>query len=162
MRFVTAIDLLEEIDQGSLSLPRFQRSFVWKRPDIKEFIDSAYRDYPVGALATWESDKLSDGPPGERGEPRQGRFVYLLDGQQRLTSIYGVIRGSLPPFSSVTDNLMAGLLFHVKERKFAYDGSKEVREQSDGLWVEVSRLFQQGGMEEQRTRIEQDPSNHWC
>lgn len=126
MRFVAAIDLIEETDQGSLLLPRFQRSFVWKRPDIKEFIDSVYREYPVGALATWESDKLSEGSVDGSAGGRSVRSVYLLDGQQRVTSIYGVIRGSLPPFNSGGDNLMSGLLFYVKDRKFAYDGTKEV------------------------------------
>ena len=145
MRFIEASKILEEIDQGSLMLPQFQRNFVWKKPDIKEFIDSVYREYPVGALATWESDKLTEGS--------SRRSVYLLDGQQRLTSIYGVIRGSLPPFSSYGDNLMSGLLFHVKDRKFAYAGTKDVRDHADGLWVDVSRLFQPDGVKEQSELI---------
>ena len=83
MRFASTLDLVEATDNGSLALPRFQRSFVWKRPDIKEFIDSVYRGYPVGALATWES---SPGLESHGGETTLSRRVYLLDGQQRLTS----------------------------------------------------------------------------
>ena len=151
MRFATAVDLLEETDKGSLLLPRFQRNFVWKRPDIKEFIDSVYREYPVGALATWESEQLLG--THENDATRPARTVYLLDGQQRVTSIYGVIRGGMPPFSMGGDNLMEGLLFHVKDRVFAYQGTKEVRDKSDGLWVNVSLLFQDGGLESERERM---------
>ena len=152
MRFATALDLVEEADAGSLLLPRFQRNFVWKRPDIKEFIDSVYRGYPIGALATWESDQVLS--TRLDGDFSAGRRVYLLDGQQRVTSIYGVIRGSLPGFSSADANLMDGLLFHVKDRRFAYLGTKEVREQADGLWVNVSVLFRDRGIEAERDRIQ--------
>lgn len=151
MRFANVLKLMEETDNGALLLPRFQRSFVWKKPDIKEFIDSVYRGYPVGALATWESVAMAEAQ--DNGEPAPARAVYLLDGQQRLTSIYGVIRGCLPGFRTGAENLMAGLLFHVKDRKFAYQGTKEVREQSDGLWVDVSRLFRDGGVNEALEQI---------
>ena len=152
MRFVNALDLVEATDNGSLLLPRFQRSFVWKKPDIKEFIDSVYRGYPVGSLATWESGAMLGAQSD--GEPASARALYLLDGQQRLTSIYGVIRGCLPGFNTGGENLMEGLLFHVKDRKFAYRGQREVRDQSDGLWVDVSRLFRDGGPEEAREQIQ--------
>ena len=154
MRFSSALDLVEETDNRSLLLPRFQRSFVWKKPDIKEFIDSVYREYPVGALATWESSLGLDSQGNSENAP--GRAAYLLDGQQRLTSIYGVIRGRLPGFNTGGENLTEGLLFHVKDRKFAYQGTKEVRDKPDGLWVNVTRLFRDGGLEEERERIQTD------
>ena len=153
MRFASTLDLVEATDNGSLALPRFQRSFVWKRPDIKEFIDSVYRGYPVGALATWES---SPGLENHGDETTLNRRVYLLDGQQRLTSIYGVIRGRLPEFSTGEENPTDGLLFHVKDRGFAYRGTKEVNDKSDGLWVDVSQLFSPRGVEDARERIQTD------
>lgn len=49
MNFVPVHKVLSDIDNSTLVLPPFQRSFVWKRPDIRDFIDSVYNGYPVGS-----------------------------------------------------------------------------------------------------------------
>ena len=153
MNFVSVQKLLNDIDNEMLMLPNFQRSFVWKRPDIREFIDSVYRAYPVGALTTWQTERPIDAGGGSRLDGRQDPINYILDGQQRITSLYGVIRGKLPPFHSSTHNPTEGLLFHVKDRRFAFERTADVRDNPEGLWVNVTRLFQDGGLASERAGL---------
>ena len=153
MNFVPVHKVLSDIDNSTLVLPPFQRSFVWKRPDIRDFIDSVYNSYPVGSLATWQTNRPIN--PSESGEnDRSDPINYILDGQQRITSLYGVIRGKLPPFHTSKENPTAGLMFHVRDKKFAFERTAEVRKKADGLWVKVTGLFQEGGVAAERNNLE--------
>ena len=86
-------DLLREAHEGKLQLPDFQRSYVWSDEDVKSLIGSIARGFPVGALLTLESGgpvnfapRLIEGAGG--GSELQ---QLLLDGQQRITSLYGAL-----------------------------------------------------------------------
>jgi hypothetical protein len=94
---------------GRLHLPDLQRGFVWSSDRVQALHDSLYRSYPVGALLLWEPSWEGEAPfstrawdicpPDEltgRGRPEQPIPVqpgslFVLDGQQRLTSIFRVI-----------------------------------------------------------------------
>src|SRR5262249_14591139 len=95
--------------EGKLHLPDLQRGFVWSPDRVRALHDSLYRSYPVGALLLWEPTWEGEAPfstrawdicpPDEltqRGYPEQPSAVqpgslFVLDGQQRLTSIFRVI-----------------------------------------------------------------------
>ena len=47
--------ILALIEMGTLTLPRFQRGYVWKRPDVSKLMRSLYKGYPVGSLLIWET-----------------------------------------------------------------------------------------------------------
>lgn len=84
--------LISDIQEGSLSLPELQRPFVWKRTKVRDLLDSMYRGYPVGYLLFWKS------PEGARVKEIAGirsktPSRVIVDGQQRLTSLYAVLRG---------------------------------------------------------------------
>ena len=81
---------------------------------------------------------------------------YLLDGQQRVTSLYSVIRGRLPSFHSSDDNPVSGLLFHVEDRVFAFERTRETRQHDPKLWVSVSQLFEEEGVDRAEERIEKE------
>ena len=93
--------LLEECHRGVIQLPDFQRSWVWDEDRIKSLIASVSRAFPVGALMTLETG----GPVNFKPRPVEGAPVsaknaapqsLLLDGQQRMTSLYQVtLRGSV-------------------------------------------------------------------
>lgn len=86
-------ELLEAIDQGRLRVPRFQRPFVWKPPDMLALLDSIYKGYPIGSLLLWESAKRLESldiiGPRQVPNPRTGLLTYILDGHQRLATLYG-------------------------------------------------------------------------
>lgn len=94
-------DLLKQCERGILQLPDFQRSWVWDEDRIKSLIASISRAFPVGALMTLETGgPVNFKPRPIEGAPEQARNTtpqsLLLDGQQRITSLYQVtLRGQV-------------------------------------------------------------------
>jgi hypothetical protein len=93
--------LLEDCHRGHLQLPDFQRSWVWDEDRIKSLIASISRAFPIGALMTLDSGgPVNFKPRTVEGAPSESRQVapqsLLLDGQQRMTSLYQVtLRGKV-------------------------------------------------------------------
>jgi len=93
--------LLEDCDDGVLQLPDFQRSWVWDEDRIKSLIASVSRAFPVGALMTLETGgDVNFKPRPVEGAPEKAKVrapkSLLLDGQQRMTSLYQVtLRGKV-------------------------------------------------------------------
>jgi hypothetical protein len=82
--------LLDQVDQGELALPDFQRSFVWDANSTRELIASIVASYPAGSLLLLQGGAKVFRPRSVEGAPElNGQPPYLvLDGQQRLTSLY--------------------------------------------------------------------------
>jgi hypothetical protein len=82
---------------GEIKLPKFQRPFVWKRPDMLKLLDSIYKGYPIGSILIWNSSQRLTSERSIAGlevdEQKLGWFPtnYLLDGQQRLTTLCGAL-----------------------------------------------------------------------
>lgn len=88
-------ELLEDCDRGLLQLPDFQRSWVWDEDRIKSLIASVSQAFPVGALMTLRTGgPVSFKPRTVEGAPAESKQTtpdaLLLDGQQRITSLYQV------------------------------------------------------------------------
>jgi hypothetical protein len=86
-------NLLLKCHSGEMQLPDFQRSWVWDEDRIKSLIASISRGFPIGAIMTLQvgggvefKPRMIEGAP----EPYESADALLLDGQQRLTSIYQV------------------------------------------------------------------------
>ena len=90
---------LKDIDDEKMVIPEFQRDFVWDLDKISLLFDSIYRGYTIGNLLLWiTTEKLAhkkvgdkDALPLELVEDKE--YTYVLDGQQRLTSLYSILRG---------------------------------------------------------------------
>jgi hypothetical protein len=89
--------ILDQIDSGSVLLPEFQREYVWNRDQVRGLMRSLYLDYPVGSLLTWETQAEGSFARGAAATTPTLR-VLILDGQQRVTSLYGITRGRPPVF----------------------------------------------------------------
>src|SRR5271163_3947678 len=93
--------LLDECHRGIIQLPDFQRSWVWDEDRIKSLIASISRAFPVGALMSLDTGgPVNFKPRPVEGAPSAARQVapqsLLLDGQQRMTSLYQVtLRGKV-------------------------------------------------------------------
>ena len=88
-------DLLRQCHKGELQLPDFQRSWVWDEERIKSLIASVSRGFPIGALMTLErGGEVEFKPRPIEGAPPESKSIQpqslLLDGQQRMTSLYQV------------------------------------------------------------------------
>ena len=132
--------VLDHIDSGHIALPEFQRGYVWSRKQVREFFDSLYRRHPVGGLLVWVTEAKGATHRGE-GPLAVGTVNMLLDGQQRVTSLYGVMRGRPPKFFDGNESTFTGLRFHLEEEIF---GFYKTSMKDDPLWVDVTDLMQKG------------------
>ena len=106
-------DILNKVQDGIIRIPTFQRGFVWDSDDIAFFMDSIYKGYPFGTIQLWRtSESLNTeravGPFPLFPKDDQYPIDYVLDGQQRVTSIFGVFQtdhdpGEKNPFSIYFD-----------------------------------------------------------
>lgn len=87
-------DLVEMARRGEVRIPRFQRLFRWEQEDIIKLLDSVYHGYPIGTLLLWKraasAEHLKLGPV-EIDAPQTPEAHYVVDGQQRLTALVGVL-----------------------------------------------------------------------
>lgn len=99
-------DLLKWVQKGSVRVPNFQRDFTWDRPRMLNLFDSIRRQYPIGTLLFWESAKPRRMVPhlGPLALPEfSGGKLLVLDGQQRLTTLAGVLLFDLMERSAKDD-----------------------------------------------------------
>lgn len=85
--------LIQDIEMGEIGLPEIQRPFVWPNSKVRDLFDSMYKGFPVGYLLFW-SNGVGDGHRqiGTNTKQKVPRLL-IVDGQQRLTSLYAVMRG---------------------------------------------------------------------
>src|SRR4051812_48426174 len=85
--------LIEDIDVGEIGLPDIQRPFVWNKTKVRDLFDSMYNGFPVGYLLFWGNAGANGarqiGTDSKQAVPR----LLIVDGQQRLTSLYAVLKG---------------------------------------------------------------------
>ena len=88
--------LVERITAGKIRVPRFQRTFVWRQADLHALLDSVLRGFPMGSILIWETARAIETTgrvgPIEVGAPPDGLVGYLLDGQQRVSTLTGTLR----------------------------------------------------------------------
>ena len=133
--------VLDHIDNGYMALPEFQRGYVWNRDQVKGLMESLYRRHPIGGLLVWVTNAEGAQYRGD-GELAPGMVKLLLDGQQRMTSLYGLIRGKPPKFFDGKKEAFTGLYFHVGKEDFQFYSPIAMKD--DPLWVDVTQLLQNG------------------
>lgn len=133
--------ILFQIDQGDLVLPTFQRSYVWSREQVRSLMRSLYRNYPVGNFLVWETKSETASAIGATGLVRPSHTL-LLDGQQRITSLYGIIRGKKPKFSDADGRSFLNLYFDVAEQEFEFYRVSNMKDKRH--WIPVTELMQKG------------------
>lgn len=96
-------DLVPLAHKGAIRVPAFQRIFRWEAKEIQELFDSIYRGFPMGTLLFWkkpaEAGPFSLGPLDFEA-PKQTEALWIVDGQQRITSLVGVLA---PPGEQIAD-----------------------------------------------------------
>ena len=85
--------LIDQIAMGTIGLPDIQRPFVWKNTKVRNLFDSMYQGYPVGYLLFWENAGVEGGRVIGTDTKQRPPQLLIVDGQQRLTSLYAVIKG---------------------------------------------------------------------
>jgi hypothetical protein len=157
-------DLVAKRRLGQIHVPDLQRGFVWDKQRVRELFDSLYRSYPVGSLLLWKPTWAPDETPVNvrawdlaEPDPQTGRGVralpatpkpgdvFVLDGQQRLTSLFRVIFDCREPDSTKADPALLVSLSRTAEwadAPFLYRSRFLKREKErGGLVVQASVLF---------------------
>lgn len=90
----TVNQLIEKIDTGELGLPELQRPFIWSDTQVRDLFDSMMHGYPIGYLMLWECPELDKKKTiGTDSHSYESPKEVIIDGQQRLTSLYAVMKG---------------------------------------------------------------------
>ena len=134
-------ELLDSIRKQDIVLPEFQREYVWTREQAKQLMVSLYKQYPVGGLLLWKTDK----PPALKNvkelPDKLGTVEVLLDGQQRLTTLHMLTTGDIPSFytEAEIESDPRDLYFNLKTTDFQY--YQRSRMDGDAMWRRVVDCF---------------------
>ncbi|RPI78492.1 MAG: DUF262 domain-containing protein [Desulfobacteraceae bacterium] len=127
----TVRELVDMIKRGELRLPEMQRRYVWPATRVRDLLDSLYRGYPSGAILIWETDisnPIRD-LPVHQDENIFATQKLLLDGQQRLTSLYAVISGD--PIKVRNRKKPIEILFNLDHPDISPDEFTEIEDDMD-------------------------------
>lgn len=111
------------------AIPQLQRNYVWDRKRVCDLFDSIYNHYPIGVSLIWKakSNKMAELRPNNKTimppfNVNRTTIDFIIDGQQRLTSVYGVIAGSHEAieFNSKIDFRKICFSFDKNKDRFAY------------------------------------------
>jgi hypothetical protein len=136
-------DLVQRFDSGEIQLPIMQRDYVWKPKKVVELLDSLYRGWPIGSFYVWQttSDHPSKAKGGTALLPRKmdGFYGFLLDGQQRLTSLSLAVR------SPANGSLSERAFFDLENERFYLGTMKKTLakriEADDPLIISLSEII---------------------
>ena len=115
--------ILKDVEKGLLKIPRFQRDVVWELSDSVKLLDSIYRGFPIGCFVIWQTqEKLSDvrsiGHLSLPEPPDNQLPSYVLDGQQRVTSIFACAREAEVRHKNRKTPVKYVAWFDLDEKKF--------------------------------------------
>src|SRR6056297_625411 len=133
--------ILDHIDNGHMALPEFQRGYVWNRDQVKGLFDSLYKKHPIGSLLLWATESKKAAHRGET-QVSSGVVKLLLDGQQRITTVYGVARGRAPDFFEGDARIFQDLRFNLDTETFSF--FQPMKMSNDPRWIDVSALMKNG------------------
>lgn len=143
--------LIEDIKHGNIALPDIQRPFVWKPSQVRDLFDSLYRGYPVGTLLFWETGADAGARQIGGGHNDQVAKLLIVDGQQRLTSLYAVLTGK-PVLTKAFENRHIRIAFCPRDQAFevtdaAIEKDPEFIPNINALWEDgyrptVRRFFE--------------------
>lgn len=128
-------DILRKVDEARLQLPDFQRDYVWGDEDVRSLIASIAKGFPVGALLTLETGgevefkpRVLEGVQNSAAKPAE----LLLDGQQRMTSLYQAAYAKAPVRTKTAKGALIDRYYYI-DIKRAVDGSVHLDEAILGL-----------------------------
>ncbi|MFU2230018.1 DUF262 domain-containing protein [Klebsiella sp. BA397-4A_EMB] len=129
-------DLVLNIENGKMVLPEFQRPYVWKKNDIRDLFDSIYKGYPIGSVLLWDGG----GKDIPYIESIGGRYIgqsvgdkyYIVDGQQRLTTLFCCLSDDIDDDDGKWD-----LYFNLNEEEFTHSINKNA---SKGCYLSIRSI----------------------
>ena len=149
--------LVERVAAGKIRVPRFQRAFVWSQPDLSQLLDSVRQGFPIGSILVWDTEKEIQstpriGPLDIRSSPA-GSVGYLLDGQQRVSTLAGTLRLT-DEMDPIVDHIDWRVYYDLDEQVFV--DHRKLANHSDPRYFPVRSLLNTAGFFEACRRIEDE------
>jgi hypothetical protein len=131
--------LIEYISMGEIGLPDIQRPFVWPMTKVRDLFDSMYRGFPIGYLLFWENGYSDTHRPIGTEHKQKVARLLIVDGQQRLTSLYAVMK-AVPVITKDFKSQRIKIAFHPLSEKFEVSNAAI---EKDAEWIpDISILWQ--------------------
>jgi len=133
-------DIIYEMSKGILRIPRFQRDYVWERTRVAKLFDSIYKEFPIGSFFLWitppEFRKLyKDIKDLNQPEPDEYQTIkMILDGQQRITSLFVTARGLELSFEKGKTKDYKKICFDLDREEFLVVKRNEDKERIIAVW----------------------------
>jgi hypothetical protein len=113
--------LINRVENGEIKIPKFQRPFVWKHKAVLQLLESLIKGYPMGSLLFWRTDQKLRSERDIEGfslpsTPEKYPTNYVLDGQQRLTTIFGVLSYG----GSAASPHILNVVYDLQEKEFRH------------------------------------------
>lgn len=129
--------IFRRVDNGEIRIPAFQRRFVWTEAQILELLESVYKGYPIGSVLFWRVDEqqlLIENDPSIPFPDVEVKYPisFVLDGMQRLSSLYGVFHGK-----PSTKNSVFNVIFDLRKEMFQIYNTKDLPND----YIHLSALF---------------------
>ncbi len=136
-------ELLDDIRNRDLVLPEFQREYVWTKEQAKQLLVSLIKGYPVGSLLLWKTSEPPDLKNYNTPSESVGTVQVLLDGQQRLTTLYLLLTGQIPPYYTENDleTDPRDLFYNIESGDFQYYQSSKMAD--NPVWLRVIDIFKE-------------------
>ena len=148
--------LINDVERGNIKIPVFQREFVWSDEQIVDLLDSIYRGYPVGSLLLWATKETLQYERNVGGfklpeTPEDYPVNYVLDGQQRLTTLYGVFNSD----HDTADTELASrfrVAFVPESEEFVHESAADpgMQSYSTRSWTQRSCCLSSTGSKQRR------------
>ncbi|MFZ1320854.1 MAG: DUF262 domain-containing protein [Ignavibacteria bacterium] len=145
---ITLKKLKEKFDDREFAIPQIQRKFVWTKKQVCDLMDSIYNHIPIGVFLTWKTQGTKTAELRPNSNSIIPPFNYsnkyasiIIDGQQRLSTIYGIIKGITPQEDENANIDFTKVYFNTEtnnEKKFSYKGN---RLSSDYKYVQLTELL---------------------
>jgi hypothetical protein len=111
--------VFDELEQGNIKIPKFQRAYVWERQKVVKLLNSIYKQYPIGSFFFWVAPKEYVHFCREIEEldfkenPDANFYSFILDGQQRSTSLYVALKGK-----KLNNTDYSTICFNLEKKQF--------------------------------------------
>lgn len=140
-------EILYEVDHGKFAIPVFQRGFEWSQEKILKYLRSMYMGYPAGGLLTWTTGTDKRLIRGSKAPPDKS-VTFIVDGQQRITTLYVIARGEFPEFFIGNKSRLQDIYFDLEDERFFYYRKDDFEDHL--LWIPVGEVLRDGPKEHRR------------
>lgn len=137
--------MIDDIELGSIGLPEIQRPFVWKNTKVRDLFDSMYRGFPVGYFLFWQTGDETATKAIGTDKKQLTPNLLIVDGQQRLTSLFAVVKGLAVKRESYKEEKIE-IAFNPLDEKFVVSDATTVRDKAfipniSAIWSKTTTQY---------------------